>query len=139
MSIDDFNEAPVFAISIVAQLTGMHPQTLRQYDRLGLVTPQRTAGGGRRYSAVDVDRVREIQQLSADGIGLSGIKRILGLEAENAQLRRRVNDLETDLDIAHAALQQSQARSPSSGAELVVRDRASVVVWRRPTRSPFPS
>ena len=139
MSIDDFNEAPVFAISIVAQLTGMHPQTLRQYDRLGLVTPKRTAGGGRRYSAVDVDRVREIQQLSADGIGLSGIKRILGLEAENAQLRRRVNDLETDLDIAHAALQKSQARSPSSGAELVVRDRASVVVWRRPAQFPFPS
>jgi len=139
MSIDDFNDAPVFAISVVAQLTGMHPQTLRQYDRLGLVTPGRTAGGGRRYSAIDVDRLREIQQLSADGIGLSGIKRILGLEAENAQLRRHVNDLEADLDIAHAALKQSQARSPSSGAELVVRDRASVVVWRRPTRSPFPT
>ena len=139
MTIDDFDDAPVFAISVVAQLTGMHPQTLRQYDRLGLVTPQLTAGGGRRYSAIDVDRVREIQQLSADGIGLSGIKRILGLEAENAQLRRRVKDLETDLDIAHAALQQSQARPPSSGAELVVRDRASVVVWRRPARSPFPT
>jgi MerR family transcriptional regulator/heat shock protein HspR len=139
MTIDDFNDTPVFAISVVAQLTGMHPQTLRQYDRLGLVTPQRTSGGGRRYSAIDVDRLREIQQLSADGIGLSGIKRILGLEAENAQLRRRVIDLETDLDIAHAALQQAQARPASSGAELVVRDRASVVVWRRPTRSPFPS
>lgn len=139
MTIDDFNDTPVFAISVVAQLTGMHPQTLRQYDRLGLVTPQRTAGGGRRYSAIDVDRLREIQQLSADGIGLSGIKRILSLEAENAQLRRRVNDMETDLDIAHAALQQAQARPSSSGAELVVRDRASVVVWRRPSRSPFPS
>ena len=139
MTIDDLHDTPVFAISVVAQLTGMHPQTLRQYDRLGLVTPQRTAGGGRRYSAIDIDRLREIQQLSADGIGLSGIKRILSLEAENTQLRRRVNDLETDLNIAHAALQQSQARPPSSGAELVVRDRASVVVWRRPTRSPFPS
>jgi len=138
MSIGDFNDAPVFAISVVAQLTGMHPQTLRQYDRLGFVTPQRTSGGGRRYSSVDVDRLREIQQLSADGIGLSGIKRILGLEAENAQLRRRVSDLETDLDITHAALQQAQGRPATMGAEVVLRDRASVVVWRRQPRASLP-
>ena len=137
MSIHDFNDAPVFAISVVAQLTGMHPQTLRQYDRLGLVTPQRTTGGGRRYSATDIDRLREIQQLSADGIGLTGIKRIFELEAQNEQLRRRVHDLETDVDIAHAALQQLQAHPSSPGAELVVRDRASVLVWRRPTHPHF--
>jgi len=137
MTIGDFNDAPVFAISVVAQLTGMHPQTLRQYDRLGFVTPQRTAGGGRRYSAVDVDRLREIQQLSSDGIGLSGIKRIIDLEAENALLRRQVAALETDLDIADATLQHMQAKPASSGAELVLRDRASVVVWRKPNRSHF--
>ena len=137
MTIDDFNHTPVYAISVVAQLTGMHPQTLRQYDRLGLVTPERTAGGGRRYSAVDVDRLREIQQLSADGIGLAGIKRILELEHHVDALRRRIGELEIDLDIAYTALQDVRSPSGASGAELVLRDRTSVVVWRRPPRSPL--
>ena len=88
MDFDDFDTAPVFAISVVAQLTGMHPQTLRQYDRVGLVTPQRTSGGGRRYSARDVERLREIQHLSGEGIGLTGVKRILDLETA----RRRAAD-----------------------------------------------
>ena len=73
MTADDFDAAAVFVISVVAELTGMHAQTLRQYDRLGLVTPQRTAGGGRRYSTRDVERVREIQRLSGEGVGLAGI------------------------------------------------------------------
>lgn len=137
MAIDDFNQTPVYAISVVAQLTGMHPQTLRQYDRLGLVTPQRTAGGGRRYSAVDVDRLREIQQLSAEGIGLAGIKRMLELEHHVEALRRRVAELETDLDIAYAALHDVRTPSTSAGSELVLRDRTSVVVWRKPRRSPL--
>jgi MerR family transcriptional regulator/heat shock protein HspR len=135
MSIDDIDKTPVYAISVVAQLTGMHPQTLRQYDRLGLVTPKRTAGGGRRYSALDVDRLREIQQLSADGIGLVGVKRILRLEQQVGTLRRRVSELESDLAIAYAALQDARVSAGSSGAELVLRDRTSVVVWRKPPRS----
>lgn len=133
-AFDDFDTAPVFAISVVAQLTGMHPQTLRQYDRVGLVSPQRTSGGGRRYSARDVERLREIQQLSGEGIGLSGVKRILDLEQLTAQLRQRVAELESDLDAAHRALAQREARS-TTGNEVVVRDRAAVVVWRRPPRS----
>ncbi|MDH4352582.1 MAG: MerR family transcriptional regulator, partial [Actinomycetota bacterium] len=89
MATEAFDDAPVFVISVVAELTGMHAQTLRQYDRLGLVNPQRTAGGGRRYSTRDVERVREIQRLSSEGVGLSGIQRILDLENEVDALRRR--------------------------------------------------
>ncbi|MGO2311590.1 MAG: heat shock protein transcriptional repressor HspR [Brachybacterium tyrofermentans] len=75
--------APVFVISVAAELSGKHPQTLRQYDRIGLVSPQRTRGRGRRYSARDVAKLREIQRLSQDqGINLAGIKRILELQDE---------------------------------------------------------
>jgi MerR family transcriptional regulator, heat shock protein HspR len=88
-------DAAVFVISVAAQLAGMHPQTLRQYDRLGLVNPGRSAGGGRRYSARDVALLREVQRLSQEeGVNLAGIKRIIELErqvealaAENAALR----------------------------------------------------
>ena len=137
MTVDDFDTTPVYAISVVAQLTGMHPQTLRQYDRLGLVTPERSTGGGRRYSAVDVDRLREIQQLSAEGIGLAGIKRMLELEHHVDALRRRVTELEADLDNAHAALQDLRRPGVSVGSELVLRDRTSVVLWRKSPRSPL--
>src|SRR4051812_21881949 len=72
------DDTPVFVISVAAQLSGMHPQTLRQYDRLGLVTPGRTPGGGRRYSARDVALLRSVQEMSQDyGVNLAGIKRIL--------------------------------------------------------------
>ncbi len=71
---------PVFAIAVAAEFAGMHPQTLRQYDRLGLVSPKRTAGQSRRYSMRDVVQLREIARLSAEGLNLEGIKRILELE-----------------------------------------------------------
>lgn len=86
--------SPVFAIAVAAELAGMHPQTLRQYDRLGLVSPQRTAGQSRRYSMRDVVQLREIAALSAEGLNLEGIKRILQLENQNAALVARVRDLE---------------------------------------------
>lgn len=73
-------DTPVYVISVAAQLSGLHPQTLRQYDRLGLVSPDRTAGRGRRYSARDIELLRQVQQLSQDeGINLAGIKRIIEL------------------------------------------------------------
>jgi MerR family transcriptional regulator/heat shock protein HspR len=133
MDFEDFDTAPVFAISVVAQLTGMHPQTLRQYDRVGLVTPQRTSGGGRRYSARDIERLREIQHLSGEGIGLTGVKRILDLEQLAEQLQTRVRQLEAELEAAHRALALQQPAAP--GTDLALRDRAAVVVWRRPPRS----
>src|SRR3712207_4028035 len=82
-------DAPVFVISVAAQLAGMHAQTLRQYDRLGLVSPGRTPGGGRRYSPRDVALLREVQRLSQeDGVNLAGIKRIIDLESQRSEERR---------------------------------------------------
>lgn len=92
-------DTPVFAISVAAQMAGMHPQTLRQYDRLGLVSPGRTRGRGRRYSARDVATLREIQRLSQDeGVNLAGIKRILDLVDEVRALHRQVQSLRDLLD-----------------------------------------
>lgn len=98
------DDAPVFVISVAAQLAGMHAQTLRQYDRLGLVTPGRTVGGGRRYSARDVALLREVQRLSQDGVSLAGIKRVIELESQVDALRARVAELAAELDRAHAEL-----------------------------------
>ena len=86
-------ETPVYVISVAAELAGMHPQTLRQYDRLGLVSPARTGGRNRLYSARDIERLREVQKLSEEGINLEGIRRILALEAEVAMLRARIDDM----------------------------------------------
>jgi MerR family transcriptional regulator/heat shock protein HspR len=88
---------PVFAIAIAAELAAMHPQTLRQYDRLGLVSPTRTAGKSRRYSMRDVVQLREISRLSAEGLNLEGIKRILDLENHVTALQFRVRELESTL------------------------------------------
>jgi MerR family transcriptional regulator/heat shock protein HspR len=92
------DDAPVYVISMAAELSGLHPQTLRQYDRLGLVSPDRAAGRGRRYSALDIERLREVQRLSQDeGVNLAGIKHIRSLQDEVAELRARVAELEATL------------------------------------------
>ncbi len=98
-------DAPVFVISVAAELAGMHPQTLRQYDRLGLVNPGRSAGGGRRYSARDVALLREVQRLSQEeGVNLAGIKRIIALEQEVDMLRAQIDELLTQLQRPSTAL-----------------------------------
>ncbi len=86
---------PIFPIAAAAELAGMHPQTLRQYDRLGLVSPQRTAGQSRRYSMRDVVQLREISRLSAEGLNLEGIRRIVELENQVTFLAQRVRELES--------------------------------------------
>ena len=94
------DDAPVFVISVAATLAGLHAQTLRQYDRLGLVTPSRTRGGGRRYSGRDVALLREVQRLSQEeGVNLEGIRRILGLENQVAALQNRVRELEAEVAV----------------------------------------
>ena len=88
------DRTPIYVISVAAQLAGMHPQTLRQYDRLGLVVPSRASGRGRRYSAYDVARLRYVQHLSQEeGVNLAGIRHILALQSEVEDLRKRVNQL----------------------------------------------
>lgn len=131
-------EAPVYVISVAAELSGLHPQTLRQYDRLGLVSPGRAPGRGRRYSARDVHRLREVARLSQDeGINLAGIKRILELVNANDSLLARVEQLEADLAYALAALRE-RSSEPSSGVYRRVNlpvampppSGTSLVVWR---------
>ena len=135
MSMDE--TSPLFVISIAAELAGMHPQTLRQYDRLGLVSPKRTAGKSRRYSMHDVVQLREIAQLSSEGVSLEGIRRVLGLEDEVATLRARVRELESAL--ADEMLNRPGRRvfAAGSAGEVVslragtrVRRENAVVVWR---------
>ena len=92
----DVNQ-PIFVISVAAELADMHPQTLRQYDRLGIVSPSRAPGKSRRYSQRDVDRLREVQRLSHEGVSLEGIKRIMQLENQVAALQGRVVELTEEL------------------------------------------
>jgi MerR family transcriptional regulator/heat shock protein HspR len=97
-------ETPVYVISVAAELTGLHPQTLRTYDRLGLVSPGRAGGGGRRYSWRDIEMLREIAELSASGIGLEGVRRILELENHVSALQLRLREAEEQLAAAEYAL-----------------------------------
>lgn len=112
--------APVYVISVAAELTGLHPQTLRQYDRVGLVSPGRTGGGGRRYSLNDIELLRVVAELTAAGIGLEGVRRILALENQvaalrgrNAELAAQVRDLRAALDAAMNALHERRPNLPA--------------------------
>ena len=129
--------SPLFVISVAADLAGMHPQTLRQYDRIGLVSPTRTAGRSRRYSMRDIVQLREVAQLSSEGVSLEGIRRVLGLEDEVATLRGRVRELEAML--ADELLNRPGRRvfAAGSAGDIVsvkagtrVRRENAVVVWR---------
>ncbi len=132
------DDAKVFVISIAATLAGMHPQTLRGYDRLGLVTPQRTAGGGRRYSARDVARLREVQRLSQEeGVNLAGIKRITALESQVEALQARIVELRRDLADATAAVVTAEAAVHASyRRDLVPLHKHPLVVWQPVARRP---
>lgn len=115
------SQTAVYVISVAADLAGMHPQTLRQYDRLGLVIPQRTRGRGRRYSADDVAKLRLIQRLSQDeGINLAGIKRILELREEVESVKRQLEDLEGRLHAARAHVAAAdRVFAAGSGGDIV--------------------
>src|SRR5262249_716023 len=104
------SESRTFLISVAAQLAGMHAQTLRTYDRLGLVTPERTSGGGRRYSTHDVELLREVQRLSQDdGVNLAGIKRIIELTNQVEGLHQRIKELQAEVDLLRAPTHPSTA------------------------------
>lgn len=137
------DDSPVYVISVAAELSGLHPQTLRTYDRMGLVSPGRTSGRGRRYSMRDIVLLREIQRLSQEeGINLAGIRQILDLQRETEALRAEVvrlrglveelsNELESTRAVAArlARLKNTPDKS-TGGAELVPIRKTSVVVWR---------
>jgi len=135
--VDISQDTPLFVISVAADLCGMHPQTLRQYDRIGLVSPTRTSGKSRRYTMQDVAQLREVARLSAEGVSLEGIRRVLELVNENTTLNARVRDLEREL--ANQAMSQPGNRVFASGEQGVIRlypgqrpERSgSVVLWKR--------
>ena len=115
-------EARTFLISVAAELAGMHAQTLRTYDRLGLVSPQRSSGGGHRYSEHDVDLLREVQRLSQnEGVNLAGIKRIIELTNQVEALQRRLAELADELEELRGRQRRDVAVMPKSTA---------VVVWQ---------
>ena len=125
-------EAKVLIISVAARMAGMHPQTLRQYDRLGLVQAGRAAGGGRRYSARDVALLREIQRLSQEeGVNLAGIKRIIELEQLTFELQQRMEDLEAELREARARLAEIESMAyPRRDLVPMSTAQAALMVWR---------
>lgn len=132
-------DAAVFVISVAAELTGLHPQTLRTYERMGLITPGRTGGGGRRYSHRDIELLREIHDLTSSGIGIEGVRRILVLENRLAAIAARNEELQAELAATREALRQALAarRGGPSGPPNklpVLHDPGpgqAVVVWRR--------
>jgi MerR family transcriptional regulator/heat shock protein HspR len=136
-------KAAVYVISVAAELTGLHPQTLRTYERMGLITPGRTGGGGRRYSHHDIELLRQIAQLTSAGIGIEGVRRILQLENRVEALAARNEELVAELDAMREALRQalSGRRTPSESPIVKPANRlpvlrrpdpdTSVVIWRR--------
>jgi MerR family transcriptional regulator/heat shock protein HspR len=130
----------VYVISVAAELTGLHPQTLRAYERMGLIAPSRTGGGGRRYSARDVDLLRTIAELTASGAGIEGVRRILELEHQVDALRARNDELAAELETTRVALREAllevgRARRAEPASRLPVLRQpdagGQVVVWRR--------
>lgn len=148
---DAERDRPVYTISAAAALAGMHPQTLRQYDRLGLVTPQRTKGQGRRYSRADIDRLAAVQRLSQrDGVNLAGVAQIMRLARANEQLQREVATLRRALAVladrrnrvfaadaqgvvtAYAGYGRASSSGGKTAGQLVPRrsDATAIVVWQ---------
>ncbi|MCL2514725.1 MAG: MerR family transcriptional regulator [Microbacteriaceae bacterium] len=136
-TVDVDQDTPLFAIAAAAELAELHPQTLRQYDRLGLVEPKRTAGKSRRYSLRDIAQLREIARLSAEGVSLEGIRRVLSLENEVRSLQGRVRELESALADALLARQGRMVFASDAAGEVVplrpgtrTQRRDQLVVWR---------
>lgn len=117
-------EAKVFVISVAAELSGLHPQTLRTYDRLGLVQPGRTGGGGRRYSVRDIEVLRQVARLTHEGLGLEGVKRVLELEHQVYALRERIGELQAELAAARHVIGTTQ------NLPALVADQ-TVMLWRK--------
>lgn len=134
----DQRHAPLFVISVAAELADMHPQTLRQYDRLGLVIPRRQGGRHRRYSPYDVEQLRQIQQLSQEGVSLEGIRRILQLQNRVEELEETVEELRYELREAerHSTKPRVFAVGPHGDVVTVARGRRprprtqALVLWR---------
>ena len=126
-------ERAVYIISVAAELAGVHPQTLRIYERKGLVRPLRTAGNSRRYSPLDIERLRSIQDLTQErGINLAGVKMIIDLQAELEVLQERIDELEAQLRSARRAAQKAQARREEGRGQIVPMHAVFLPPWEAP-------
>ena len=122
------SDRPLFMISVAAELSGMHPQTLRLYERRGLVRPQRTAKNTRRYSQHDVERLQRIQELTELGLNLAGVERVLAMEEQLDTMRRQMQVLQSRLDEAADAMRREVERiERSHRLDLVPVSRTQVV------------
>jgi MerR family transcriptional regulator/heat shock protein HspR len=134
------DDTPVYVISVAAQLSGLHPQTLRAYDRLGLVSPGRTGGGGRRYSLRNILILREVQRLSKEGVNLTGIKRILELEHAEQASRDLLGELHAEISQLRAELESTRAVAARLAG--LLRDRSGTALVpihdAVPVREPSP-
>jgi MerR family transcriptional regulator, heat shock protein HspR len=149
MQFELSDDSPVYVISVAAQLSGLHPQTLRAYDKIGLVSPGRAVGGGRRYSLRHILLLREVQRLSQEeGVNLSGIKRILELEDEQERHRARLAELHEEITQLRAELESTRAvaarlagllRSRNKSATLVPVRRSDATVTAQPPDRAHPA
>lgn len=108
----------VFVISVAAELAGMHPQTLRIYERKGLIDPARTPGGTRRYSQEDIERLQLIQDMAAEGMNLEGVRRVLALQEENRRLKKKLDRLRDKIEEM-----EEVAESANRAAEIMLRSQ----------------
>jgi MerR family transcriptional regulator/heat shock protein HspR len=133
------DDSPVYVISVAAELSGLHPQTLRSYDRLGLVSPGRSAGRGRRYSLRDVLLLRDVQRLSHEGVNLEGIKRVLALENELERYRGIIAEMTDEMAQLRTELESTRAVAARLAGLLRSRKAgASLVPVRGPARAAGP-
>ena len=125
----------VYIISVAAELAGVHPQTLRIYERKGLLRPSRTAGNTRRYSVRDIQRLRTIQRLTQRGVNLAGVKMVIELQAELERLRRRMEDVERDAERAQRRLREESERLRRRyRGDLVPLSSIRPLPWERSSR-----
>ena len=117
------HEQAVYVISVAAELAGVHPQTLRIYERRGLLSPARTTGGNRRYSDADIERLRRIAELASTGMNLEGIRHVMSLEEEVVRLRAEVDRLR---DLAAAAINEIERRQNAGGALVPLRQQMTL-------------
>jgi MerR family transcriptional regulator, heat shock protein HspR len=121
-------ERAVYIISVAAELAGVHPQTLRVYERKGLLRPERTVGNSRRYSPRDLERLRQIQELTQDGVNLAGVKKIIELQKELEALRTRAHELEREV-LRHRRAKRRHVDGP--GSQLVPLRSVLMLPWER--------
>jgi len=124
-------ERALYIISVAAELAGVHPQTLRIYERKGLVSPARTAGNTRRYSDRDIDRLRMIQELTQAGVNLAGVKKVMELRAEMQRARQRMDEVRRQLEATRRRLQEEMRQREARRGALVPLSSTRVFPWQR--------